>query len=807
MLADGTPLAIKGIVTAPAKIASFRFNLPLLVADIPELDVVLGMDFLAQYDPDIHFKKRLMHIRHKNKLLTIHAYDEAHELPKCPELTSELVEVCSIQSVSKDLMDLSEDDVFLAVVQSVSDVSTINGKGSEQPQVAAIIKEFSDILLAELPPGLPPERVAVDGTKIEHTIETDPHLIPPKSKPFLYTQEELAEIQRQLQVLLEHQWITPSLSPYAAPVLFVRKKPDPVTGKRSLRMCVSYVKLNQKTLNRIAYRLPRISELLDRLTHAKYFTKLDLVSGYHQVRMKTADVKKTAFCTPFGNFEFKVMLFGLCGAPSTFAYLMDEVFRADTKYKGQNLPFALFIAVYLDDVCIFSRTEEEHLEHVRLVLTRLRSWKLFVKPSKCEWLQTTIDFLGHTVCGQGRTVHHARAQALQNWPEPTTVKELRSLLGTFGYWRQYIKDFAAIAAPLTVLTAKHVAWHFGEDQQKALTELKLALLTAPILQHPDMSKPFFLVTDASDFAIGASLEQETDDCRRPVAFFSHRLSQAERAYQVHERELLAIVLGLRTWRHYLLGSEFKVQSVTDHRPLHHFMTQSNLSGRQVRWQQLLSEFNLTISYVQGKANTFADGLSRRPDLRLMLIAAIAPYDPWLHKIQQSMKADAVAYRLLRSATSSKQQPDYRTANGILYYVRDGLHRVYVPDANRLRLQLMQQFHSSPIAGHIGAHKVYLAMRTHYYWPSMEQNITAYVQSCAVCQRTKSTLQPKLPIYPLPVPQRPFELITLDWLGQFPRNSKGHDSVLNIVDKLSKWVIVIPCSKTMNTDDLCQVLWA
>jgi hypothetical protein len=271
--------------------------------------------------------------------------------------------------------------------------------------------------------------------------------------------------------------------------------------------------------------------------------------------------------------------------------------------------------------------------------------------------------------------------------------------------------------------------------------------------------------------------------------------------------LLAIVLGLRTWRHYLLGSEFKVQSVTDHRPLHHFMTQSNLSGRQVRWQQLLSEFNLTISYVQGKANTFADGLSRRPDLRLMLIAAIAPYDPWLHKIQQSMKADAVAYRLLRSATSSKQQPDYRTANGILYYVRDGLHRVYVPDANRLRLQLMQQFHSSPIAGHIGAHKVYLAMRTHYYWPSMEQNITAYVQSCAVCQRTKSTLQPKLPIYPLPVPQRPFELITLDWLGQFPRNSKGHDSVLNIVDKLSKWVIVIPCSKTMNTDDLCQVLWA
>jgi hypothetical protein len=241
MLADGTPLAIKGIVTAPAKVASFRFNLPLLVADIPELDVVLAMDFLAQYDPDIHFKKRLMHIRHKNKLLTIHAYDEAHELPKCPELTSELVEVCSIQSVSKDLMDLSGDDVFLAIVQSVSDVSAMNGKGSEQPQVAAIIKEFSDILLAELPPGLPPERVAVNGTKIEHTIETDPHAIPPKSKPSLYTQEELAETQRQLQVLLEHQWITPSLSPYAAPVLFVRKKPDPVTGKRSLRMCVSYV--------------------------------------------------------------------------------------------------------------------------------------------------------------------------------------------------------------------------------------------------------------------------------------------------------------------------------------------------------------------------------------------------------------------------------------------------------------------------------------------------------------------------------------------------------------------------------------
>ena len=293
--------------------------------------------------------------------------------------------------------------------------------------------------------------------------------------------------------------------------------------------------------------------------------------------------------------------------------------------------------------------------HVRAVLQRLRDWKIYVKPSKCEWMQSTIEFLGHTVSATGRSVSHERAEALQAWPAPTNASALRSCLGTFGFWRQYIPKYADIVAPLTPLTGKHVPWRWGDEQRAALARLKAALLAASVLMHPDHDRQFHVVTDASDFAVGASLEQ--DDAggqRHPVAFFSHAMTKEERKYPTHERELLAIVLALRTWRHYLLNSDFTVSCRTDHRPLQHFLGQSTLSGRQVRWQQFLSEFNIEISYVRGAENHFADGLTRRPDLRLMIIGAVAPYDPWLQRIKQAYSLDPVADKLYKSATGPKQ---------------------------------------------------------------------------------------------------------------------------------------------------------
>jgi hypothetical protein len=330
------------------------------------------------------------------------------------------------------------------------------------------------------------------------------------------------------------------------------------------------------------------------------------------------------------------------------------------------------------------------------------------------------------------------------------VAEVRSLLGTFGFWRQYIRHYADITESLTALTRKYTPWVWGEREQSALDALKRSVLDAPVLKRADPEKEFFVVTDASDYAIGASLEQcDADGNRRPGLFFSHSLCSAERRYPVHERELLAIVLALRTWRQYLLGSSFSVIFQTDHKPLQHFLTQTNLSPRQVRWQTFLSEYNLKVAYVPGDANNFADGLSRRPDLKLMLIGAVAPYDPWLSRITKAAQSDAETQRLRkramqRSSTATKALADterYELHQGVLFFRAKGLLRVFVPNAAGLRKHLVSEFHDLPIAGHFGWKKTYDAIAQHYYWPNMTADIHQYVTHCPVCQRVKPTKQP------------------------------------------------------------------
>lgn len=815
-LADDRTLPIDGVTREMwVRIGSFAFKHRFLVVDMPKYDAVLGLDFLQAHEPEIRWKKRCMFVNVKHKRVKLKAYkpDEVDQLSQLlPQ--SDTFELCSIDTFARVAAtdgDLVPEQAFIGCMLP-DDLPTVSpdllsGKGADHPDIAALLAEFSDVLQSKIPGGLPPERCADDGTPIEHRIDVAEGEKPFSRNPRPFTAEEDEEIRRYLKTFLENGWIRSSLSPWAAPVLFVPKKPDPVTGKRSWRMCISYVALNAKTLNRIAYRLPRISDLLGRLATAKFFSKIDLLDGFYQVRMRESDIEKTAFTTPYGNFEFKVMPMGLCGAPSTFQYLMDSAFRQPAVLPdGTTIAFDSFIAIYLDDICIFSATEQEHLQHLRLVLQRLRKHSLYVKPSKCEWLQTCIEFLGHMVNGDGQYVNPDRAAALQNWPAPTSVPELRSLLGTFGFWRDYIASYAHIVAPLTDLLKKDVPWRWREDVEgAALCKLKTAIHAAPVLARADRDKPFHVVTDASDFAVGGSLEQDTPTGRRPVAFFSHRLSEQERKYPVHERELLAIVLSLRLWRHHLYGSEFTVACSTDHRPLQHFMTQSSLSPRQVRWQQFLSEYNLQVNYVPGNSNAFADGLSRRPDLRLMLVDAFTPFDSILSEIKDGLHKSSDGKRMMGKARS-QFDTSYQLRHGLVYYTHDGLHRLFVPDHRDLRSRILHDFHDLEVAGHFGWRKTYHAIAQHYYWPGMTTDVQDYVRRCPVCQRAKNMQQPKPEIHPLPTPRQPFSWITLDWLSALPRSKGGNDSYLAILDRFSKWAIVIPCTKNMSQDDLINVLY-
>jgi hypothetical protein len=678
-LADGTAIGIVGVTKLlEVKLGAFRFKHRFLVVDMDSHDCVLGMSFFYQVNPQFDWRARTMCVSHKHTTLTLHAAEDE----SLPVLDSDRFELCSFNAISKrSLSFTATEEAVLGYVMPEccimhadegSEDPVFSGPGGLLPEIKPILHEFRDVLVTEVPGGLPPVRFDPAGNPIEHCIDVEPGEKPfaRPSRPF--TPHEDAEIQKYLKYLLVKGWITPSLSPWAAPVLFVPKKVDPVTGEKTWRMCISYVKLNSKTLNRIAYRLPRVADLLVRVSAAKVFSKMDLLSGFYQVRMRESDIEKTGFVTPYGNFHFKVMPMGLCGAPSTFQYLMDSAFREPLQIGNSAMSAESLLAICLDDVCIFSQTLEEHVLHLRVVLARLRQHKLYVKPTKCMWAQTEIDFLGHQVSAAGLAVDPTRAAALQNWPEPTNMHELRSCLGTFNFWRQYIRRYADIVAPLTALTKKGVRWEWRTNVEgAALCALKTAVLDSPLLVSPDPAKPFFVITDASDYAVGASLEQECggEGKRRPVAFFSHTMNSAERKYPVHERELLAIVLALRTWRVHLYGSLFTVHCHTDHRPLHHFMTQSNLSARQLRWQTFLSEYNLQVSYIPGPENVFADGLSRRPDLRLMLVGALGSVDNVLKSIVDGIKSDLVAMKHYRQALNAGKRTNshYCLLHGVLYY--------------------------------------------------------------------------------------------------------------------------------------------
>lgn len=818
-LADGTTVRILGVTDSlELKLGHFRVKHSFLVVDMDAYECVLGMSFFHQVNPAINWRARTMCVNHKGANLTLPAIKDE----QLPVLDSKRFELCSINAISKRSVSaaaqkgallgyvIPECCALRAASPSDSEDPLFSGPGALLPEVKPVLEEFRDVLVSEIPGGLPPERFGPDGMPIEHCIDTAPGESPYARPPRGFTPHEDAEVQKYLKELLAKGWITPSLSPWAAPVLFVPKKVDPVTGEKTWRMCISYVKLNSKTLNRIAYRLPRIADLLARVSSATVFSKLDLLSGFYQVRMRAGDVAKTGFVTPYGNFEFKVMPMGLCGAPSTFQYLMDSVFRKPMMVGGVSLPAEALVAIYLDDICVFSNSMEEHVLHLKAVLARLREHKLYVKPTKCMWAQTEIDFLGHNVSSQGMSVNPDRAKALQDWPAPTNLHELRSCLGTFNYWRQYIHRFSYLAEPLVALTRKGVRWVWRESVEgAALQALKASVVASPVLASPDPAKPFHVVTDASDFAVGASLEQVHGggEERRPVAFFSHSMNPAERKYPTHERELLAIVLALRTWRTHLYGSEFAVHSQTDHKPLHHFMSQSTLSSRQVRWQTFLSEYNLQVGYIAGPDNVFADGLSRRADLRLMAVGALGTVDSMLKNICDGIQKDRLATKHYRTAQQSgKRNNTYKLLHGVLYYQSRGVFRVYVPNATNLRKQLLRMYHDVPAAGHFGVEKTYRALSQFYYWPAMREDVAEYVRSCPACQRNKPTAGLPVALHPLPVANRPFEWITLDWLSGFPINTHKHDSVLNIVDKFSKWTIIIPVNKNMGTEALCDVLW-
>ncbi|WVZ76029.1 hypothetical protein U9M48_024034 [Paspalum notatum var. saurae] len=472
-------------------------------------------------------------------------------------------------AIKSDLAASAFDDVFgyallcKRVLFSLDDMPP-----SLPPTVANLLQEFKDVFPAEIPPGLPPLR------GIEHQIDLIPGATLPNRAAYRTNPEEAKEIQRQVQELLDHGYVRESLSPCAVPVILVHKK------NGTWRMCVDCQAINNITI-RYRHPIPRLDDMLDELSGSVMFTKIDLRSGYHQIRMKLGDEWKTTFKTKFGLYEWLVMPFGLTNAPSTFMRLMNEVLRS---FIGK------FVVVYFDDILIYSKSFDEHLDHLRAVFVALRDARLFANLEKCTFCADRVGFLAYIVTPQGIEVDKTKIDAIRSWPTPTTITQVRTFLGLAGFCRRFVKDFSTIAAPLNELKKKGVTFHWGTTQEKAFNTLKDKLTHAPLLQLSDFGKTFELECDASGIGIGG----------KPVAYFSEKLNGPSLTYSTYDKELYALVRVLGTWQHYLWPKEFVIHS--DHESLKHIRSQAKLNKRHAKWVEFIELFPYIIKHKKGKDN-------------------------------------------------------------------------------------------------------------------------------------------------------------------------------------------------------------
>ena len=646
---------------------------------------------------------------------------------------------------------------------------------------------------------------------IEHHIETGdacPVKVPPRRIP-IHKRQEVEDTVRQLS---EQGLIEPSFSPWSSALVLVRKKDG------SLRCCVDYRLLNAATI-KDSYPLPRIDDTLDALSGSRWFSTLDLKSGYHQVALAEADKSKTAFSAGNGLWQWRVMPFGLSNAPATFERLMESILA------GMHWRTLL---VYLDDIIVFGKTFEEELQRLEEVFRRMRCANLKLNPNKCLLFRSEVPFLGHVVSRDGVKTDPSKTEAVADWPVPTNAQELRSFLGFCTYYRRFVRGFSDTAAPLNALTKKGVAFGWDQACQASFDKLKAALAHAPVLQYPDPIQPFILDTDASSQGIGAVLSQIHDGVERVVAYFSRTLSAPERNYCVTRRELLAVVDAVRHFHSYLYGSKFTIRS--DHSALQWLHNLRDPEGQLARWLARLGQYDFHITHRAGDRHTNADALSRRPCssdchycakreslrsvCRATKIASVSPAAGELD-IRSAQGTDPEIAPLLSFLQQGSRKPDWeqvsadsrvtklywaqweqlRMSNGILQRRwestngTEGKWLNVIPQS--LRDSILAEAHGSVSSGHMGVKKTLQRLRKRSYWVGMRRDVQEWCRVCHVCAAKKGPQRtPQAPLQVVGVGV-PMQRVAVDVAGPFPVSSAGNRYIVVVIDYFTKWPEAFP----------------
>lgn len=751
-------------------------KIPFLVLDIEDHDVLLGLNWFEETGAGIFPMEKILrfpgHSIHLNR-------DRNVDEDTFQEIADPYVDVYVSEVIDdKDIDEEDWSDLTPPLMAPAIELKPDQVKAFEQLRV-----ECSDIFATDY------DTLGECNVR-EHHILVDNH-VPIYTHPYRKSIAERREIEKEISKMLKAQIIRPSNSPWSSPVIMVPKK----NGTK--RMCIDFRKLNKVT-QQVQWPLPRIQDILDRMNKSKWFSALDLKSGYWQVKMHKKSIELTAFSTPDGHYEFLRLPFGLKNAPADFSRIMYQVLG--------GLPF---VEIYLDDITIHSKTFEEHMSHIKIVIERLRKAGLKVNAEKCTWCAKEIKLLGHVVAENSVKMDETKIQAIRDRLAPKTVKQLQQFLGLANYYRRFIKNFAEIAAPLVNLLKKDTKWEWTSDCQVAFDTLKNCLTASPILRQPDFDREFILYTDASGYALGAILAQRVSDGTEYVcAYASRAIRKSEINYGISEKECLAVVWAIKHFRIYLYGTNFKV--ITDHSALTWLMKITDPTARLARWAIYLQAYMFEIIHRKGNVHENVDALSRP-----VLLSSIMRnededdektkiLDPW----DDDLLMHFLKYRKFISGISKKQrkrverrEPLFKLENDVLWYRKSKSDEYKIWPKLDERRELISNAH---LVGHFQAATTYKRLNERYFWKSMMDEIVKVVKQCIPCQRHQKTraLEHKAKAIEI---DGIFDQVGIDLVFGLPETEDGYCGVFVYTEKLTKFPQVYPI-KSKAMDEIVPKIW-